>query len=91
MIALEIPGGALVLRDGMAPHAVRSLDAVEQAGGTQPVENPVEGHTIHFAAVRRRDEFAGEFLVRKRLTGTLEPPEYGNGKGGGTQPGLPKA
>ncbi|CAB3678132.1 hypothetical protein LMG27174_02496 [Paraburkholderia rhynchosiae] len=91
MIALEITSGALVLCDCMAPSPVRSLDSGEQANGSQPVEDPVEGHAIHFSRTCSGAQIAGELFVRTGLIGALQAFEHGNGKRSGAQPRLAQA
>lgn len=91
MVAFEVARGARVLRDGVSPDTVRSLDAAKQARRDQTVQNPVEGDAVHLRASCRHGQIVGEFVMGTRLTGTFKLLEYGNGERRRAQPGLPQA
>ncbi len=91
LVALEIAGSALRLRNGVAPGAVRSLDAGDEAGRCQPVEDPVQGHAVDFPGNGCGAQIAGELVMRTGLTGALQVFEYGNGERRAAQPRLAQA
>ncbi|TDV15706.1 hypothetical protein C7408_106163 [Paraburkholderia caballeronis] len=90
-IALEITGGALLLRNGMARGAVRSLDAGNKACCGQPVEDPVQGYAVDFPGNCRDAQISGELVMRTGLAGVLQVFEHGNGKRGAAKPRLAQA